>query len=563
MLASLSIRDLAVVEALELDVEPGFTVLTGETGAGKSILLTALGLALGERADSGYIRPGSSRAEISLEFILDDAPEARAWLEENELAEDDTCIVRRTISLDGRSRAFVNNRPVTLQALQALSENLVEIHGQHAHLHLLHSGEQRRLLDESLEDRPLLERTASLYRQWQKVRDELEALVHSAKDLTAREELLRYQIEELEQQDIAALDYPALSEEHGRQANVEKILSVVQAQLEQLYEGEQHAVNTLLVSSLHALSELAQYAPEINEITELLSEAQIAIKEAGYLLRRILDKLEADPARLAWLEQRLSGIHQLARKHQISAQDLPRHLERLQIELDGIQHSSERIAELGAELARLAEDYQRVAAQLSAVRKRVAERMQARISETIQALGMPQGRFFINVNTLTGQEPKPYGLDQVEFCINTNPGLPPRPLGKIASGGELSRISLAIQVVATHTKTVPTLIFDEVDAGIGGRVAEIVGQKLRALGQDRQVFCVTHLPQVAAQGHHHLLVEKLSGADKTQSRVRKLASAERQQEIARMLGGIKITKQTLAHAEEMLRWADSPQAVDG
>ncbi len=555
MLASLNIRDLAVVESLNLAFAKGFTVLTGETGAGKSILLTALGLALGGRADSGYVRPGCSRADISLEFDLGDAPEARSWLEQSELAEDDTCIVRRVIGQDGRSKAFINNRPATLQALQELSENLVEIHGQHAHLHLLHRGEQRRLLDESLENPSLLEQTGELYRQWQAVRDELATLIDSAKGLSARQDLLRYQIEELELHDIASLDYAALNEEHTRQANVEKILSVAQSQLEQLYEGEQHSVNALLVAALHALSDLARYAPEVKEITGLLSEMQIEVKEAGYLLRRLVDKLEIDPARLEWLEQRLGVIHQLARKHQISPQELPRHLEQLRLELNGIEHSSGKIAELNAALERITADYHHVAAQLSALRKTAAGSVQARISETIRALGMPQGEFIIDLATATAQEPKPSGLDQVEFRISANPGLPPRPLGKVASGGELSRISLAIQVVAMHAKTVPTLIFDEVDAGIGGRVAEIVGQKLRALGQDRQVLCVTHLPQVAAQAHHHLVVEKLSSADRTVSRVRVLGPLERQHEIARMLGGIKITKQTLAHAEEMLRWA--------
>ncbi|MFZ4703346.1 MAG: AAA family ATPase, partial [Candidatus Methylumidiphilus sp.] len=303
MLCNLTIKDLAVVESLSLDLTPGLTVLTGETGAGKSILLTALGLALGDRADSGLIRPGASRAEVDLEFSLEDAPEARGWMEESELLDDEgqVCLIRRVISPDGRSRAFINNRPATLQSLQFLSSKLVEIHGQHAHLHLLENTEQRRLLDESSGNKTLLESLADIFRRWRSVRDEIDAKGKAVKDGVAREELLRYQIEEMEQHGVENLDYEALSEEQTLQANMEKILATGQTQLELLYDDEQHSVNALLAQAIHVFTDIGHIAAEFNGIKALLSEAQIQVKEAGGELRRQLEKLEADPKRMAWL----------------------------------------------------------------------------------------------------------------------------------------------------------------------------------------------------------------------------------------------------------------------
>lgn len=553
MLCSLNIKELAVVESLDLELDQGLTVLTGETGAGKSILLTALGLALGDRADSGFIRPGAPRAEISLEFSLTDAPEAARWLTDHELVDDSgVCLIRRIVSQDGRSKAFVNGRPVTLQSLQELASCLVEIHGQHAHLHLLQAAEQRRLLDASFGNQTLLDRIEALYRQWRETRDELNARVRAAQDRIAREELLRYQIDEMEQQEVESLDYAALVEEHTRQANVGKILTTGQGQLELLYDDEPFSVSARLAQAIHALGEIAQLAPEFGEPSALLEEAQIQVKEAGSLLRRALERLEADPQRLEWLEEKLGDLHRLARKHQVNPQELRQHLETLRQELDGIQHDCERTARLETELQRLAGEYAEAAAELSGRRREGARELQERISVMIRELGMPQGQFLIEVHTDADPEPSPFGNDAIEFLVSANPGLPPRPLGKVASGGELSRISLAIQVAATDRNTTPTLIFDEVDSGIGGGVAEIVGHKLRTLGGSRQVFCVTHLHQVAAQGHHHLLVEKSSASGATQTHVRKLSPLDRKHEIARMLGGIRITEQTLAHAEEML-----------
>jgi DNA repair protein RecN (Recombination protein N) len=553
MLVHLGIRDLAVVEALDLEFESGLTVLTGETGAGKSILLTALGLALGDRADSGFVRPGAARAEINLVFDLADSPAAQRWLEDNELAQNGECLVRRIVGQDGRSKAFVNGRPMTLQALQELGSGLVEIHGQHAHVQLLKAVEQRRLLDEAAGNVALLTRLEELYRRWRGLREEMERRIHAAKDHAAREELLRYQMDELEQHEIADLDYTALVEEHTLQANMGKILSTGQGQLDILYEDESRSVNAHLAQAVHALADLCPLAPEFRDTVALLGEAQVQVKEASLQLRRELERLEADPGRLDWLEQRLGDIHRLARKHHVRPEELPGHLEALKVELDTIAQGSERAETLREEFEQVTADYGQVAERLSERRRMASVGLQERISSIIRELGMPQGNLLVEVRTVDVKEPTPHGFDQVDFLVSANPGLPPRPLARVASGGELSRISLAIQVAAIDSKTVPTLIFDEVDTGIGGRIAEIVGQKLRVLGrQGRQVFCVTHLPQVAVQGHRHLLVEKVSRGEATQSSVRKLSGVERKQEIARMLGGIRVTQQTLAHAEEML-----------
>jgi DNA repair protein RecN (Recombination protein N) len=560
MLVHLSIRDLAVVEALDLEFESGLTVLTGETGAGKSILLTALGLALGDRADSGFIRPGATRAEINLAFDLIDSPAAIQWLNDNELTQDNECLIRRIIGQDGRSKAFVNGRPVTLQALQELGAGLVEIHGQHAHVRLLKAAEQRRLLDEAAQNQVLVMQTEEFYRRWRSLREELERCVLAARNQASREELLRYQIEELEQHDIADLDYSALVEEHTLQANIGKILETGQSQLNTLYEDEHRSVTVCLAQAIHALEDVCQLAPEFQGAVAILGEAQVQVKEASLQLRRELESLEADPSRLEWLELRLADIHRLARKHQRRPEELPEHLKTLRDELDAIAHSSEVAQAIRDEFEQITAEYRGAAEALSERRRSAAMMLQERISSLIRDLGMPQGNLLVQVHSLDAKEPTPHGFDQVEFLVSANPGLPPRPLAKVASGGELSRISLAIQVAAIDSKTAPTLIFDEVDTGVGGRIAEIIGQKLRLLGREgRQVFCVTHLPQVAVQGQHHLLVEKVSQGDATQTFVRPLSGTERKQEVARMLGGIRVTQQTLAHAEEMLRIDESKE----
>ena len=552
MLVNLNIADLAIVKSLDLPLAPGLSVLTGETGAGKSILLTALGLALGDRADSGYIRPGSKRAEINLEFDLARVPKALAWLEQNELDDGMFCLIRRTVSEDGRSKAYINNRPVTLQALQELSEMLVQIHGQHAHLTLLQPDEQRRLLDAFAQTQALVDQVNHHFHTWQKTRQELDTLLQSGKDKQQREDYLRYQLEELQQLNVEQFNYVALTEEHGKLANLEQIIATGEKLVDRLYENDRASVCQLLSQSCKDLESLTQFAPELANVATLLNEAQIQAEEAVLQLRRFLKNQDTDPARLATIETQLAVIQDLSRKHHVAPEELPALVQRLSAELDGLGHAGERIDQLTAELETLAQDYQQHAENLSKQRQVQALLMQSQITGTIQQLGMPQGEFLVQITSQKQTAPQRNGLDKIEFLVAANPGLPAKPLSKVASGGELSRISLAIQVAATSDATTPTMIFDEVDSGIGGGTAEIVGQKLRNLSQGRQVLCVTHLPQVAAQAHHHLYVLKSRQDEMTASEVKLLNENERIEEIARMLGGVTITENTRAHAREML-----------
>lgn len=556
MLSTIHIIDLAVVKNLELELKPGMSALTGETGAGKSILLTALGLALGNRADSGFIRPGCQRAEIILDFDLSDADQAQHWLHENELEDEGQCIIRRTINQDGRSKAWINNRPVTLQSLTALGKLLIEIHGQHAHLTLLNNEEQRRLLDNFANNANLLKQLNSVFQQWKTANTELNQLIQTGQEQNGREELLRYQLNELQQLDLDHFDFKALSEEHSKLANLCQILSQGQQQLALLYDNDEQSVNQLLSQTFNQLSELAHLAPELNEIAQLLEEAQIQISEASHQLRHFLEVQELDPERLNWLDNQISLILDLSRKHQVEPEQLPEKARKIAEELDKLNNSDERIEELTALCKQLLQQYQELATQLSDRRQLHGKVLAEKISAMIQELGMPQGEFIVQTSHSASAPPKLNGADQIEFLISANPGLPAKPLAKVASGGELSRISLAIQVTTSSDKTIPTMIFDEVDSGIGGGIAEIVGRKMRELAGNRQVLCVTHLPQVAAQAHQHLFVSKNTSDTVTSSSVKELTEKDRLAEIARMLGGVNITENTLKHAEEMLQTGD-------
>ncbi len=561
MLASITISDLAVVQSLELELDRGLTVLTGETGAGKSILLTALGLALGNRADSGYIRPNCQRAVITLEFNLQDSPDATSWLQDHDLdAQDNQCLIRRVITEDGRSKAYINNHQSTLQSLQELSSHLLEIHGQHAHLTLLASTEQRRLLDDYGRLKKLVDELNIQVKQWQSVHKELEEREHAMQDADARIELLRYQIEELELNEVESLEYATISDQQHRLTHLDSILTTAQSELTRLYDDEQSAVASALDASIQALTGIVDFAPELQEVIAMLTESQIQIDEASRTLRKILELQEPDPEKLNWLNDKLVAFHDLARKHQIQPDQLNTHLLTLKQQLDTLDSSEETLEALRQTKHELETNYQVLAKKLSEQRSKLAKKLSTVISTSIRQLGMPQGQFVIEIQPGKNLTPQLYGSDQIQFLISANPGLPPRPMSKIASGGELSRISLAIQVAVSQTRSVATMIFDEVDSGIGGGTAQIVGDLLRQLGNTQQVLCVTHLAQVAAQSHQHLLVHKSTDGDSTQSRVTHITDKQRAQEIARMLGGVEITKQTLAHAQEMLDWSDSPQA---
>ena len=557
MLIHLDIRDLAVVASLNLTFSEGLTVFTGETGAGKSILLTALGLALGDRADPGMIRPGALRAEIHLTFDLTDSPASLAWIREQEFSDEGECIVRRVITVDGRSRAFINNRPVTLQLLQEFGQSLVEIHGQHAHVLLMKAQEQMRLLDVAAGNRTLVERTESCYRKWKHLDTELKLSDARASERSAREDLLRFQIDELERCGADSLDYAALAEEHTRQANSGRILELGHTEWAGLYDDETHSIHARLSRSILAVTEISRLASEFNVVVNLLKDAQVQIKEAAKELRHGLDRQDSDSGSMELLEAKLADAHRLSRKHHVRPEEIPGIYLQLAAELRDLESGTENAENRQNELLQLRNDYQQAADALSERRKQAAKSLESRITAMIRELGLPQGDFQICVQSDNSREPGPSGYDEVEFLVSANPGIPPRSLAKVASGGELSRISLAIQVAATDGKNVPTLIFDEVDSGIGGGIAEVVGQKLRLLGRDRQVFCVTHLPQVAVQGHHHLLVQKNIAEGVTQTAVSTIAGSARVSEIARMLGGRVMTEQTLAHAAEMLELVDA------
>ena len=553
MLTHLEIRNFALVERIDVELRPGMTVLTGETGAGKSILLDALGLALGNRADSGLIRHGADRAEISAEFEPEERPEVWEWLEAHDLEEETSCQIRRVITADGRSRGYINGRPAPLQLLRELGEMLVEIHGQHEHQSLTKGETQRRLLDEYAGNGSLLAELASLHHRWQEQSRKLEQLQQAGRERESRAELLSYQVRELEALGLAPEEPAELEQEHQRLANASRLLEECRQALELLYENEQFSAASLLGQASQRVASLQELDERLQGIGELLDNAAIQVEEAAGELRHYLTHAELNPERLQWVEERLATLHELARKHRVEPGQLPRLLPRLQQELQELEEMDLRLEGLRKSIATTLEEYTAAAERLTKARARAARELGEAISENMQRLGMEGGRFEIRLLPQQGENPTPFGRERVEFRVSANPGQPLKPLAKVASGGELARISLAIQVITAQKASTPTLIFDEVDVGIGGGVAEIVGRQLRRLGSFCQVICVTHQPQVAALAHHHLQVLKERSGGETSTRIWPLEEKQRVGELARMLGGVEMTEQTLSHAEEMLR----------
>lgn len=552
MLTHLHIWNFAIVEKLDLEFENGLTVLTGETGAGKSILLDALGLALGDRAETHVIRHGSEKAEISVTFDTRHNSKAENWLLERDLNSEQECIIRRTISANGPSKAFINGKPSPIQSLRELGEMLVDLHGQHEHQSLLRRNEQRELLDEVAGHSPLLARLKQAYNNWKALQEELQSTRQAKTDREAHLDLLRYQVKELETLDLTTEELDTLDGEHRRLANASRLLEGGTRIMQLLEEDEQASVNTRLGQCEAELQTLAKLDNQLSSTTELLNNAAIQIKEAASELRHYLDTMEIDPQRLQWIEQRLADIQDLSRKHHITIEELPALLPKLQQELTALEEADIRMGRLQEDIDQAADTYRQLAKKLTAGRKKAAKRLSAQITESMQHLGMQGGYFAIDLDPHGEERFSPHGQEQVDFLVSANPGQPAKPLTKVASGGELSRISLAIQVIAAQDSWIPTLIFDEVDVGIGGRVAEIVGHQLRTLAEQRQVICVTHLPQVAALGHQHLQVHKTSKTNTTFSQIQRLDEQQRIDEIARMLGGLEITDKTLSHAKEMI-----------
>jgi DNA repair protein RecN (Recombination protein N) len=557
MLVHLSIHNYAIVEHLDLELDRGMSVITGETGAGKSIMLDALGLTLGDRADSGVVRPGADKADILATFDVSDIPEAQAWLCERDLETDGPCILRRVITGEGRSRAYINGTPCPQGDLKALGELLIDIHSQHEHQSLLKTDTHRRLLDEYAGATDLARQVQLAAQRWRQTRQELERLSNSGDEQRAKHQLLSYQLEELEGLSLGENELEHLEQEHTTLTNAESLLGICRQVVELCSESDSGNALNALTASLNRLTSVNNSPDALNEATNLLSSAQIQVEEAVGEINRFLDRFEADPARLQQIEERLDTIYTLARKHRVQPTEVPALHQKLLDEIETLNANDEAIERLEHELGAYARHYQEKARELSDLRHRAAPELAHAVEIEIQRLGMPGGRFNIELKQNADKELSPNGLEQVELLVSANPGQPIKALAKVASGGELSRISLAIQVITAQTSRIPTLVFDEVDVGIGGPTAEIVGQLLRRLGERGQVMTVTHLPQVAAQGHQHLFVHKVREAEATRTAVSKLSKAERVEEVARMLGGIDLTKESLAHAKKMVVAAKS------
>ncbi len=552
MLLQLSVHNYAIVDHLDLELKPGMSVITGETGAGKSIMLDALSLTLGARADSGVVRPDADKADILSSFDIRQIPEAATWLAERDLDDEGQCLLRRVITAEGRSRGYINGKPCTQADLRELGALLIDIHSQHEHQSLLKTDTHRRLLDEYANVLPLSREISQLARQWQQKNSLLQRLSNNSEEQQARIQLLSYQLEELDALSLGDDELEALEQEQQILSQAGQLLEHCRFIVDLCSEGEGSTVLAALASALNRGRAFTQPPAALQQCNELLTSAQIQIEEAMGELNRFVDGFDADPERQQWVDQRLDAIYSLARKHRVQPEELNNLHQQLLQELESLQGEDGQLDSLAIELEQLSDEYSKKAVNLSGKRATAAKKLQKAVTERMQGLGMPGGHFEIALNPLENTEPAAYGLESIEFLVSANPGQPVKALARVASGGELSRISLAIQVITAQTSRVPTLVFDEVDVGIGGPTAEIVGQLLRQLGETGQVLTVTHLPQVAAQGHQHLFVYKERGKNSTSTAVCELEPAQRTEEVARMLGGIEMTDESLAHARKML-----------
>jgi DNA repair protein RecN (Recombination protein N) len=555
MLSHIYLKDFAIIEKLELDLKTGMTALTGETGAGKSILVDAIGLVLGDRADSGAVRHGAEKTEITLSVDIEDTPSAQQWLKEQDLLldendGDDQCILRRVISSGGKSRAWINGTPCNLKLLRELGEQLVNIHGQHEHQSLMKKTMQRSMLDDFAENQTLLAEVSKNYQEWKTVNNKLETLSSQNSDHQAKLDLLRFQTQELDELQLTENEATQLDEEHLRLSNAGHLLESSCQSVMQLYDADEQSVYAHLSSVLVKLEEGRILDSSLQEPLDMLLNAQIQVQEAAELLRRYQDNVALDPGRLDWVNQRLSSLHELSRKHQTSPEKLFNKWQSLHAQLSELSGDEYNLDALQDKLKTCTLAYSGSAEKLCKTRKAAAKQLSAGVTEAMQQLGMEGGKFVIEFET--NEVFANHGTDSINFMVSANPGQPLKALHKVASGGELSRISLAIQMIAAQRITLPALIFDEVDSGIGGGIAEVVGQQLRQLGKNRQVLCVTHLPQVASQAHNHYKVTKIKAKDATTTGMLVLNDSQRIEELARMMGGVEITQRTLNLAEEML-----------
>ncbi len=555
MLSHLQIRDFALIEAAEVELQPGLTVLTGETGAGKSIIVEALELIAGGRAGPEVIRHTASRAEISASFSLEQAPrELIRWLEEQAIAADQELNVRRIVTNDGRSRAYLNGQSVPVQMLREAGSLLVDIHGQHEFQSLTRAAAQRELLDAYGRHESLAEQVAIAHRVWLSLLNRTLDLETQSRDRDQRLALLKHQLNELEALALAEGEHASLTEERTRLANRGRLAEGAHVALGHLYDSEDVSAHAGASRALAALRGLSTLDARIAGFTPLLEGALIQIREAARELQHYVESLEMDTTRQDQVERRLAAIEDLARKNRASPAELPERARQLAADIASLETAESDLATLRRDLAAALAHYRELATRLTTRRVSAARSLSKEISARMQVLGMAGGRFQVDVSPLDSSEPAPHGADQVEFRVAANAGQPPRPLAKVASGGELSRLSLAVQV-SSATSEKPCMVFDEVDAGVGGAVAEIVGRELRRLAQGAQVLCVTHLPQVASQAHHHFRVSKLSDGRSSRTALAELSDEERTEELARMLGGIEVTAKAREHAREMRKAA--------
>jgi DNA repair protein RecN (Recombination protein N) len=551
MLAQLTISNFAIVRELEIDFQRGMTAITGETGAGKSIAIDALGLCLGGRADADMVRQGAARADICARFSLKDTPSAQRWLNDNQLDDGNECLLRRVISSDGRSRGFINGTAVPLSQLRDLGQTLIQIHGQHAHQLLLKPDHQKTLLDAYAGEPVLMQSMAQHYRQWHHSCRMLAQHQQQSQEREARRELLQYQLKELNEFAPVSGEYEQIDEEYKRLANSGQLLSTSQRTLLMLADGEDNNLQSQLYTVRQLMTELIEMDDKLSGVSGMLEEAAIQISEASDELRHYCDRLDLDPNRLHELEQRLSRQIGLGRKHHIAPEELPAFHQQLLAEQQLLDQQESDQDELSEAVNTHYAAALSCARQLHERRVHFADELSGLITESMHTLSMPHGRLAIDIqfnpDHLTAE-----GADRIDFRVSTNPGQPVQPLAKVASGGELSRIALAIQVITARKMDTPALIFDEVDVGISGPTAAVVGKMLRQLGESTQVMCVTHLPQVAGCGHQHFYVSKETDGAMTETHMRALDKRSRLQELARLLGGSEVTRNTLANAKELL-----------
>lgn len=552
MLVHISVQNYAIVDHLDLELHEGMSVITGETGAGKSIMLDALSLTLGARTDSSVIRPGADKADILSSFDISRIPEAQHWLKERDLENGPHCLLRRVITREGRSRAYINGTPCPLADLKAVGELLIDIHSQHEHQSLLKTDTHRRLLDEFAGATEHSRGIQSIAQRWRNTQQQLAQLKANEEEQRARRQLLTYQLEELDILAVQPDEVEQLEQEHKSLSNSESLLENCRQIIDTCSDNDSSNVLSIIGSLLQRANAITAAPQAFVQATELLASAHIQMEEAVSEFNNFVDNFDADPQRQQWIEERLDSIYTLARKHRVIPEQLHALQAQLQGELESLDADDASLEHLQQAAALLVTEFNQKAQTLSKLRHKAATKLASAVMQQLHMLGMPDGEFSVVLQPNESATPTAYGLENIEFLVSANPGQPLRALAKVASGGELSRISLAIQVITAQTSRVPTLVFDEVDVGIGGPTAEIVGQLLRQLGENGQVLTVTHLPQVAAQGHQHLYVHKERKQKSTHTAVKVLSHEQRVEEVARMLGGIDLTEESLLHARKIL-----------